>query len=72
MEDTWLPVWAALSDRSLEKRLRHYYWLSMKAPKLHQERFAQLVAEADRRGKPELVDQAKGWVARYGNPWPLV
>lgn len=65
--DTWLPVWAALSDETLGQRLRHYFWLSIKAPYVYPGRFEQLAAEAKRRGKPEMVDRAKQWVTRYGN-----
>lgn len=66
--NSWLPVWAALSDESLEHRLRHYYWLSMNAPNLYQSRFVLLVAEAVRRGKPQIVDGAKEWVSKHGSP----
>ncbi len=65
--ESWLPVWAALSDESLEQRLRHYYWLSMSAPTLYQSRFALLSAEAMRRGKEEIIENAKNWVARHGS-----
>jgi hypothetical protein len=64
-ENSWLPIWAALSDESLEDRLRHYYRLS-KTADIHQQWFAQLVAEAKRRGRPEVVEKAKEWVAHYG------
>ena len=63
-------VWAALSDESLEHRLRHYYWLTTEAPNLYIGRFAALVEEARRRDKPEMVDRAKQWVNRYGAPPP--
>ena len=69
--DPWVPVWAALSDESLEHRLRHYYWLSTQAPNLYQMRFELLVAEAERRSKPELAENAKAWVALYGCPPPI-
>jgi hypothetical protein len=71
MRDDWLLVWAALSDDSLEHRLRHYYWLSLSAPNLYTSRFSLLVAEAVRRGKPQIVVRAKEWVAEHGNLSPL-
>ena len=66
MRDDWLLVWAALSDDSLEHRLRHYYWLSLSAPNLYKARFTLLVAEAVRRGRPQIVVRAKEWVAEHG------
>ena len=66
MPDDWQAVWSALSDESLENRLRHYYWLSTAAPKIYIGRFAALVEEARRRGKPQMVDRAKEWVKSYG------
>jgi hypothetical protein len=67
--DAWFQVWTALTDDSLEDRLRRYYWLSTKAPSIYKLGFGLLVvAEAERRGKPELVEQAKAWVAKHGAP----
>jgi len=71
VSDDWKPVWAALSDDSLEHRLRYYYWLSLNAPNLYKARFSLLVAEAVRRGKPQIVVRAKEWVAEHGNPPPF-
>lgn len=66
--DAWFQVWTALSDDSLEHRLRHYYWLSTKCPNIYKTGFGLLVAEAERRGKPEFIEEAKAWVTRYGGP----
>ena len=63
MPDSWLSVWSALSDEGLEKRLRYYLWLSRAVPETHERRVAQLVAEARRRGKPEIAEHARQWVA---------
>lgn len=71
MPDDWQPVWAALSDDSLEHRLRHYYWLARTAPNLYIGRYAALVEEANRRGHPEMVTRATQWVVRNGAPSPL-
>ena len=62
MPDNWLSVWSALSDDGLEKRLRYYLWLAQAVPDTHDRRVAQLVAEAERRGKPEIAEHAKTWV----------
>jgi hypothetical protein len=64
--DGWCQVWMALSDNSLKDRLRRYYWLSTNAPNIYKTGFGLLVAEAERRGKPEIVEEAKAWVTRYG------
>jgi len=71
MPEAWLPVWAALSDQGLEKRLRYYLWLEKMTPAAPQPRFNQLSAEAERRGKPEIVARAAQWVAR-SNTAPLL
>lgn len=65
--NSWLPVWAALSDESLEHRLRHYYWLSLSAPNFYRSRFALLAGEAIRRGKEEIIEKAKEWVVQHGS-----
>ena len=64
------PIWAALSDESLELRLRHYYWLTTTDPHLHIGRYAVLVEEAHKRGKPEMVERAKDWVKMHGQSSP--
>lgn len=65
MQNNWPSVWAALSDESLEHRLRHYYWLTRTAPNIYMTRYAQLVAEAKRREKLEIVENAKQWVVNH-------
>jgi hypothetical protein len=70
-DDPWLPVWSALSDESLEDRLRHYLWLSHVDPVMNQRRYEHLVAEAERRGKPEIVERAKQWVRSHEMSPPL-
>ena len=64
MPDGQLPVWAALSDATLEKRLRQYLWQSKMGVLVYAGRLGQLIAEAERRGKPEIVESAQKWVAR--------
>ena len=64
MSDNGLPVWAALSDEALEQRLRVYLWQSKMGTGSYGGRVAQLTAEAARRGRPEIAEKAKAWVAR--------
>jgi hypothetical protein len=64
MPEPWLPVWAALTDEGLEKRLRYYLWLEKITPAVPQPRISLLSAEAERRGRPEIVTRAAQWVAR--------
>lgn len=66
------PAWASLTDDDLEPRLRHYYWLNKAAPNIYRESFDSVVGEAHRRGKPNLVENAKKWVEKYGAPAPLL
>ncbi len=55
-----------MSDHDLENAARYYVWLSMKYPDLHTERLREIVAEAERRGKPEILSQAKASVGASG------
>ena len=66
LSDKWDSVWSELSDETLEQRLSHYYWLATLAPNIYLPRLAVLIAEAERRGKPEIVDRVKAWVTKYG------
>jgi hypothetical protein len=62
MDDGWPKVWAEMSDEELRDRLRHYMFLAANSPLKHEKRIAQIVAEADRRGKAGIVDEARQWV----------
>jgi hypothetical protein len=62
-DDGWLEVWASLDDAQLASTLFDYMWLAAKTPNSHFFRIAQLKAEAERRGKPELIQQAEARVA---------
>ncbi|GEM_PF-3147271 len=66
MPDATLSIWAALSDSALEHRLRHYLWQQNTGSGRYHGRVGQLAAEAERRGKPEIVQKAKDWVAKSG------
>ncbi len=63
--DRWDSVWSELSDETLEQRLAHFYWLATLAPNIYQPRLAVLIAEAERRGKPDLVERVTTWT-KYG------
>jgi hypothetical protein len=41
------------------------HWPLPNSPLQHAKRIAQLVAEADKRGKAELVDEARQWVKSH-------
>ena len=56
--------WVHMSDHDLENAARYYLWLSINFPDLHTERLREIIAEAERRGKPEILNQARASVAR--------
>ena len=64
-DDGWPRVWAEMSDEELRDRLRHYLFLASNGPLQHAKRIAQLVAEAGKRGKAEMVDEAMQWVKSH-------
>jgi hypothetical protein len=64
-DDGWPKVWAEMSDEELRDRLRHYLFLATNSPLQHAKRIAQLVAEADKRGKSEMVEEARQWVKSH-------
>lgn len=64
-DDGWPRVWAEMSDEELRERLRHYRFLVANGPNRHAGRIVQLVAEADRRGKAQMVDEAMQWVKSH-------
>jgi hypothetical protein len=65
MDDGWPKVWAEMSDEELRDRLRHYLFLAANGPLQHVKRIAQLVAEANKRGKAEMADEAREWVKHH-------
>lgn len=71
MQHVWQSVWAALTDDGLENRLRRYYWLTILSPHVYLARFLGLMREAERRGKPQIVEKAEEWMEKYGAPAPL-
>jgi hypothetical protein len=51
-----------MSDEELRDRLHHYLFLAANGTNQHAKRIAQLVAEADRCGRTEMVAEAREWV----------
>lgn len=51
--------WAQMSDPELESAARYYLWLATNFPDLQNQRLDEIVAEVSRRGKPEILEQAK-------------
>jgi hypothetical protein len=54
-----------MSDEELRDRLQDYLSLAANGPNPHAGRILQLVAEADRRGKADMVDEAREWVRSH-------
>ena len=67
-DDGWPQVWAEMSNEELRDRFRHYLFLAANGPLKHAKRIAQLAAEADKRGKAEMVDEAMQWVMSHEPP----
>ena len=51
--------WVQMSDTDLESAARYYLWLMHQFPDLPNQRIDEIIAEARRRGKPEIISQAK-------------
>lgn len=51
--------WSQMSDKELESAARYYLWLAEKFPDLKSQRLDEIVNEAKRRGKPEILKHAK-------------
>lgn len=55
----WAQKWNQMSDKDLESAVRYYLWLATSFPDMQDRRLNEVIAEAIRRGKPEIVDCAK-------------
>ena len=55
----WTQNWGQMSDTDLESAARYYFWLAKKFPNLQNHRLDEIAAEVSRRGKPEILEQAK-------------
>jgi hypothetical protein len=68
-DDGWRKIWVKLSDEELRDRLQYIVFLALNSGPLGPQRYSkvldQLVDEADRRGKREMVYEAMPWVKRY-------
>ena len=51
--------WVQMSDKDLESAARYYLWLVQQFPDLPNQRLDEIVVEASRRGKPEIISHAK-------------
>ena len=56
--------WHQMSDKELEHAARYYLWLTKAYPELGTLRLHEVIAEAERRGKPEILEQAEGSLER--------
>lgn len=57
--DDWTHKWGQMSDKDLESAARYYLWLATSFPDLQNRRLHEIIAEAGRRGKPEILEQAR-------------
>ena len=60
----WAARWAALTDAQLEKAACDYIWFSRVSPKSNTDRRDEIIAEAERRGKPEILQYARDALKR--------
>jgi hypothetical protein len=54
-----------MTEAELEDALRRYLWLAANTPNTHASRVQQLITEAQRRGKPEMVERVQEWVREH-------
>jgi hypothetical protein len=71
-DDERPQLWAILTDDELETLAPDYIWAAEMGEESERLRFAarldQLVAEAKRRGKPEIIDRARASLLQPENP----
>jgi len=60
----WAQKWGQMSDKDLESAARYYLWLATSFPDLQNRRLHEIIAEASRRGKPEILDQARASIPK--------
>ena len=63
----WTHSWGQMSDGDLEQAARYYLWLSVAFPDLHTERLAEIIAEVERRGRPDILAQARASVVHHSS-----
>jgi hypothetical protein len=54
--------WVQMSDKDLESAAKYYLWVAESFPDLRNHRLDEIVAEANRRGKPEILKHAKATI----------
>ena len=61
---SWESLLTRQSNQELESRARNYLWLADNASGLYDDRLAQVVAEAERRGVTDILERARRAVPR--------
>jgi hypothetical protein len=64
LDNGWAEVWARMTDEELESAARDYIWLAGACPEVHAKRCDEVIEEAKRRGKPEIIRRAKADLLR--------
>jgi len=64
LDNGWAGVFARMTDEELESAARDYIWLAGACPEVHANRSDEVIAETERRGKPEIVRRAKAHLVR--------
>ena len=71
-EANWPPIWPAVTDDEIETIAAGYIWGAEKGDEGARPWFAarldHFMAEAARRGKPELIDRARASLVRPEHP----
>lgn len=63
---TWVQKWDQMSDSDLEAAARYYFWIETNFPQMDNHRLEEIVAEAGRRGKPEILSKARASLRKDG------
>jgi hypothetical protein len=66
--DGWLKAWPLLTDEELESAARDYIWLAQVSPGTDAKRRNEVIAEVERRGRPDILKRARKLVKRT-LPW---
>ena len=66
--DVWTRIWAKMTDEQLEAVLNDYLWLQTKFEQARMIRIEQIIEEAGRRGKVDLMDRARRAIRRMAAP----
>jgi hypothetical protein len=55
----WAQVCQDFTAQELEARLFDYIWLAAHSQNSHASRIGRLIAKAERRGKPEMIERVR-------------